>query len=153
MSFVININATSYNNRYNGSINDQDYLLASTNLKEGRYRCRIAFRGLSEAGAVLNSGNFASIYMSVGKPVNSYSASGAMGLQSSQLVGFTRTELVIQGANTNAYNWCAYSDCPPFYMDYRPGDILRVTLRAGVTTALYAGVNAYFLMIEFEEMR
>jgi hypothetical protein len=145
MSFVININATNYSTRYGGSINDQDYILSSSNLKEGRYKCRIAFRGLSEAGNVLNASNFASIYMSLGTQVNSYSASGAMGLQSSQLVGFTRTELV----GANAYNWCAYDDCPPFYLDYRPGDILRVTLKAGVTNALYAGVNAYFLMIEF----
>lgn len=148
--FVININATTYYQR-NGSINDQTYMINSSSLPAGNYKCKLAYRGLGEAGSVLSPAGFAAIYLSVGPPIASYSAGDVGALQNSQLVAFSRTELLYGG--TAAYNWCSYDDCPPFYINYKPGDLIRVILRSGISmNTLYSGANAYFMMIEFVKL-
>lgn len=147
--FTLVINSLNYFNRYNASISDQDYTIDNTNIPSGKYKCRFAFRSNNDTLAISAANSYASIYLSVGTAQNNFICDGRNIYQNSQLIGFTQVIPTVDTAITNrAYCVASYDLNTPFYLNYKIGSTLRVTLRAGTLQTLYNATGDYLLMIE-----
>jgi len=147
--FTLVINSLNYSQRFT-NVNDQEYTIDATNIESGNYKCRLSFRGNVEtAGSLQNADAYATIYLSLGTPQQNYVCDSRNVFMNSTLVGYTNVYTLSDvAANNRAYCSSSYDTNPPFYLRYRIGNTLRVTLRAGTTNNLFAGVNNYLLLIE-----
>lgn len=148
--FTLVINSTNYFQRFNNTLNDQSYTIDNTNLESGFYKCRLSFRGNTEFASTIGPvNNYASIYLSMGAPLRNYVCDDKNVFQNSTLVGFSNVYVISETtANNRAYCSASYDTNPPFYLEYKVGNVIRVTLKAGTSANLFAGGNNYLLFIE-----
>ena len=144
--FVLVINSTDYYQRFS-SVNDQVYIMNNTNIPSGNYRCRWTFRGASEPTA--NVGVYPTIYLRSSTTQQAYSVGSTGGNQISYCLG---SPIQTPTAYGTSYHRCGPYDNTAFYWNYNPSSEIRITLRADVSNALYAGSSNYIMMIEMERL-
>lgn len=144
--FVLVINSRDYYQRFT-NLNDQSYIMNNTNIPPGNYKCRWSFRNGSEGTG--NVGIYPTIYLRTASAQQAYIVGSSGNNQISYCLGcplqFTTT------AGTS-YHRCGPYDNPAFYINYRPGYEIRITLRADTTQNLFGGTSDYILMIEMERI-
>lgn len=145
--FTLCINSTNYLERFNGSIYDQSYLFNSANLEPGRYKVTFCYRGGSDPIANVTFGQYASIYISFGSLQDVYQPSNTNSFRNTQCIGYS--EIFQLGTQVCCYATTATN--PRFYMDYSPSNVIRVTLRSGVTNNLYTGTSDFLLFLQFSK--
>lgn len=145
--FTFHINSTNYLERFNASIYDQTYLLNSTALESGKYKVTFSYRGGADPIANVNFSQYASIYISFGSIQEIYQPSSTNSLRNTQCIG---NSLQFQ-LGTTCYCYATTDTNPPFYIDYSPSNVIRVTLRSGATNNLYTGTTDYLLFLQFSK--
>lgn len=145
--FTLHINSTNYLERFNASVYDQTYLLNASGLEAGKYKVTFSYRGGADAIANVSLSQFASIYISFGSVQEVYQPGSSNSLRSTQCIGYSQQYQF----GTLSYCYADTQTNPPVYINYSPSNVIRVTLRSGVTNNLYTGTTEYLLFLQFSK--
>jgi hypothetical protein len=144
--FTFCINSTNYLERFT-SLYDQTYLFNSDNIQPGKYKVTFSYRGGNDAVSTVNFSQYATIYVSFGSTQEIYQPSNTNNFRNTHCIGFTRNN----PSGISTFCDADHVTNPPFYIDYSPSNIIRVTIRSGVTNNLYTGTADYLLFLQFSK--
>ena len=144
--FTFCINSTNYLERFT-SLYDQTYLFNSGNIQPGKYRVTFSYRGGADTITNVNFSQYATVYVSFGSTQEIYQPGNTNNFRNTQCIGFTYNN----PSGTATYCNADHVTNPPFYIDYSPSNVIRVTIRSGVTNNLYTGTADYLLFLQFSK--
>jgi hypothetical protein len=145
-NFTLYINSTNYLERFT-SLNDQSYSFNADNIEPGKYKIQMSYRGGDDPAATISLAQYASIYVSFGSVADVYTPGNTNNFKSTQCVGHSLQYVT----GTVLYCYAETRTNPPTYINYSPSNVIRITLRSGLTNNLYGGTANYSLFLQFSK--